>query len=102
MLAASFSLCSPARAGPLAGLKPRRMNCGTVYLESMPELPEVEIAARRLGAALEGAEVESDAGAGDGRGQEPRPAAATRSRAMTIAGTRRVGKMPVVEFAGDR
>ena len=36
-----------------------RMNCGTVYSRDMPELPEVEITARRLGAALDGAEVES-------------------------------------------
>jgi formamidopyrimidine-DNA glycosylase len=67
----------------------------------MPELPEVEITARRLDSALEGAEVESalapgmvalkavDVPLGELVGRR-------------IEGVRRVGKMPVVTFADGR
>src|SRR6266540_1159849 len=63
----------------------------------MPELPEVEITARRLGAALHGAEVESALSPGMValKSVDP-PLAALAGR--RIAGVRRVGKMPVVEF----
>ena len=65
----------------------------------MPELPEVEIAVRRLDAALAGAEVESVLAPGMNvmKTFDP-PLDALVGRRLT--GVRRVGKMPVVEF-GD-
>ncbi len=65
----------------------------------MPELPEVEIIARRLDAALAGAEVESALAPGMNvmKTFDP-PLEALVGRRLT--GVRRVGKMPVVEF-GD-
>jgi formamidopyrimidine-DNA glycosylase len=65
----------------------------------MPELPEVEIVARRLDAALAGAEVESALAPGMNvmKTFDP-PLEALAGRKVT--GVRRVGKMPVVEF-GD-
>ncbi|MEK6251914.1 MAG: DNA-formamidopyrimidine glycosylase family protein [Actinomycetota bacterium] len=65
----------------------------------MPELPEVEITARRLSSALDGAEVESALAPGmvAMKTFEP-PLDALEGRAVT--GVRRAGKMPVVEF-GD-
>ncbi|HEY1355013.1 MAG TPA: DNA-formamidopyrimidine glycosylase family protein [Solirubrobacterales bacterium] len=65
----------------------------------MPELPEVEITARRLDAAVAGAEVESALAPGMNvmkTFDPPLDALAGRS----VTGVRRVGKMPVVEF-GD-
>ncbi len=66
----------------------------------MPELPEVEITARRLGAQLEGAEVESALAPGMValKTVDP-PLSALTGR--TITGTRRVGKMPVVRFSAS-
>jgi formamidopyrimidine-DNA glycosylase len=66
----------------------------------MPELPEVEITARRLDAALRGAEVESALAPGMValKSIDPPLSALTGRR---IAGVRRIGKMPVVEFAAD-
>jgi formamidopyrimidine-DNA glycosylase len=65
----------------------------------VPELPEVEITARRLGAALAGVEVESAAAPGVValKTVEP-PIEALAGR--NLEGVRRIGKMPVVEFAG--
>ena len=65
----------------------------------MPELPEVEITARRLSSALQGAEVESALAPGmvAMKTFEP-PLEVLEGREVT--GVRRVGKMPVVEF-GD-
>ena len=65
----------------------------------MPELPEVEIVARRLDAAVAGATVESALAPGMNvmKTFEP-PLEALVGR--EISGVRRVGKMPVVEF-GD-
>ena len=65
----------------------------------MPELPEVEITARRLSAALEGAQVESAVAPGmvAMKTFEP-PLDALEGR--TVTGVRRIGKMPVVEFSG--
>jgi formamidopyrimidine-DNA glycosylase len=65
----------------------------------MPELPEVEIAVRRLDAALAGAEVESALAPGMNvmRTFDP-PLDALVGRKLT--GLRRIGKMPVVEL-GD-
>ena len=66
----------------------------------MPELPEVEIAARRLDRGLAGAEVESALAPGMValKSVSP-PLSALVGR--TIEGVGRIGKMPVVEFAGD-
>jgi formamidopyrimidine-DNA glycosylase len=65
----------------------------------MPELPEVEIVARRLNAALVGAEVESVVAPGMNvmKTFDP-PLDALVGREVTGVG--RIGKMPVVEF-GD-
>ncbi len=65
----------------------------------MPELPEVEITARRLGSALRDARVESALAPGMValKSVDP-PLAALEGR--RIADVRRVGKMPVVVFAG--
>ena len=65
----------------------------------MPELPEVEIAVRRLGAALEGARVEAASAPGvvTMRTFDP-PLDALVGRELT--GARRAGKMPILEF-GD-
>ncbi len=65
----------------------------------MPELPEVEIVARRLSASLAGAVVESALAPGMNvmKTFDP-PLEALAGRELT--GVRRVGKMPVVEF-GD-
>ena len=65
----------------------------------MPELPEVEIVARRLDSALVGAEVESVLAPGMNvmKTFDP-PLEALAGRELT--GVRRIGKMPVVEF-GD-
>jgi formamidopyrimidine-DNA glycosylase len=66
----------------------------------MPELPEVEIVARRLDSALSGAEVESVLAPGMNvmKTFDP-PLEALVGR--EIAAVRRIGKMPVVEFEGD-
>jgi len=66
----------------------------------MPELPEVEIAARRLDSALSGATVESALAPGMVTMKTfdpPLDALAGRS----IERVRRIGKMPVVEFSGE-
>jgi len=64
----------------------------------MPELPEVEIAARRLSTALEGARVESTLAPGMVvmKSFDP-PLAELEGR--EVAGVRRIGKMPIVDFA---
>lgn len=64
----------------------------------MPELPEVEITVRRLASALAGAEVESATAPGMNtmKTYDP-PLSALAGR--TIVGTRRFGKMPVVDFS---
>lgn len=64
----------------------------------MPELPEVEITARRLDAGLRAAEVESALSPGMValKSVDPPLSALAGCR---IAGVRRIGKMPVVEFA---
>jgi len=63
----------------------------------MPELPEVEITARRLSSALEGAEVESALATGVAtlKTFEPSLDALTGTR---ISGVRRIGKMLAVDF----
>jgi formamidopyrimidine-DNA glycosylase len=68
-------------------------------LNRVPELPEVEIAARRLDSALSGAEVDSALAPGMValKSYDP-PLDAIVGQAIT--GVRRVGKMPVVEIGG--
>jgi formamidopyrimidine-DNA glycosylase len=75
------------------------MNVVQVYPLGMPELPEVEITARRLNAALSGSEVESALAPGMNvmKTFDP-PLEALAGRSVTAV--RRIGKMPVVEF-GD-
>src|SRR6476661_5254604 len=65
----------------------------------MPELPEVEIVARRLSSSLSGAVVESALAPGMNvmKTFEPPLEELVGRR---VSGVRRVGKMPVVEF-GD-
>jgi formamidopyrimidine-DNA glycosylase len=69
----------------------------------MPELPEVEITARRLGTGLAGAEVESTLSPGMVALKTVDPPLSALTGA-TITGARRVGKMPVIEFdaGGER
>jgi formamidopyrimidine-DNA glycosylase len=66
----------------------------------MPELPEVEITARRLARALDGAEVESTLAPGMVAVKTLDPML-NELDGMTVSGTRRVGKMPVVQFSKE-
>jgi formamidopyrimidine-DNA glycosylase len=66
----------------------------------VPELPEVEITARRIARALDGAEVESTLAPGMIAVKTLNPMLSALE-GMKVSGTRRVGKMPVVQFAGD-
>jgi formamidopyrimidine-DNA glycosylase len=65
----------------------------------VPELPEVEITARRLGAALEGAEIESAAAPGINALKTFDPPLSALEGA-TIAGVRRRGKHLIVDVEG--
>jgi len=65
----------------------------------MPELPEVEITARRLDSALAGATVESALAPGVNVMKTFEPAL-DELIGRELSGVRRIGKMPVVEF-GD-
>ena len=67
----------------------------------MPELPEVEITARRLGAALTGAVVESTLAPGMVAMKTVKPAL-SELEGRTIEATRRIGKMPIVQFGGEQ
>ncbi len=67
----------------------------------MPELPEVEITARRLGDALAGAAVESTLAPGMVAVKTLDPPLSALE-GMTVSGTARVGKMPIVRFSGPR
>ena len=75
------------------------MNVSEVYLVGVPELPEVEITARRIDAAVRGTTVESVLAPGMNvmKTFDP-PLDALVDREVT--GVRRIAKMPVVEF-GD-
>ena len=66
----------------------------------MPELPEVEITARRLGAAMEGAEVESALATGVATLKTFDPPLDALDGAG-VEGVRRIGKMLAVDFAAD-
>ncbi len=63
----------------------------------MPELPEVEITARRLSAALEGAEVESALATGVATLKTFEPSLDSLTGAK-VEGVRRIGKMLAVDF----
>ena len=63
----------------------------------MPELPEVEITARRLGASLAGAQVESALAPGMVALKSIDPPLGVLAGGA-ISGVRRIGKMPVVDF----
>jgi formamidopyrimidine-DNA glycosylase len=63
----------------------------------MPELPEVEITARRLSASLAGTEVESALAPGMVAMKSIEPPLGVLA-GTRIAGLRRIGKMPVVDF----
>ncbi|MGH2973671.1 MAG: DNA-formamidopyrimidine glycosylase family protein [Solirubrobacterales bacterium] len=65
----------------------------------MPELPEVEIAARRLDSALAGVKVESALAPGMNVMKTFEPPL-ERLEGREVTGVRRIGKMPIVEF-GD-
>jgi formamidopyrimidine-DNA glycosylase len=69
-------------------------------LTPMPELPEVEITARRIGAALEDAEVESAIAPGMVALKTVKPPLSDLA-GRTVDGARRVGKMPVVRFGPE-
>lgn len=73
------------------------MNWAQVYSLDMPELPEVEITARRLDSALRGAEVESVLAPGMNVMKTFEPPLETLA-ARELTAVRRVGKMPIVEF----
>jgi formamidopyrimidine-DNA glycosylase len=66
----------------------------------VPELPEVEITARRLDAALAAVEVESILAPGMVAVKTVAPPLSALE-GRTVAGVRRIGKMPVVRFEGD-
>ena len=66
-------------------------------LGPMPELPEVEITARRLSRARRGRDDRVRARAGHGHDEDLRPAARRARRARRSSGVRRVGKMLAVE-----
>jgi len=66
----------------------------------MPELPEVEITARRLDRGLAGTEVESALAPGMVALKSVSPPLSALA-GRTIESVGRVGKMPIVEFAGD-
>jgi len=63
----------------------------------MPELPEVEITARRLSSVLEGAEVESALAAGVATLKTFQPSLDAITGAQ-LSGVRRIGKMLAVDF----
>ena len=63
----------------------------------MPELPEVEITARRLGTALTGAQVESALAPGMVTLKTVKPPLEALV-GLEVAAVRRVGKMPIIEF----
>jgi formamidopyrimidine-DNA glycosylase len=73
------------------------MNVVQVYPLGMPELPEVEITARRLNTALSGAFVESVVAPGMNVMKTFEPSL-EELVGREVTGVRRIGKMPIVEF----
>lgn len=78
----------------------RRETTALIYPAPMPELPEVEIAARRLKTALEGASVDSALAPGMVALKSVKPPLEALS-GLAVSDVRRVGKMPVAEFSGN-
>jgi formamidopyrimidine-DNA glycosylase len=66
----------------------------------MPEIPEVEITARRIGAALAGAEVESTLAPGMVAMKTIKPPLSALD-GRPVVGATRIGKMPIVEFGPE-
>jgi formamidopyrimidine-DNA glycosylase len=66
----------------------------------VPELPEVEIAARRLDTALSGAEVDSALAPGMVALKSVKPPLEALA-GREITGVRRIGKMPIVDFGPE-
>src|SRR5205823_2632481 len=97
---------SPARCSPIARprLRAPRMRAvlGTIgtLAALMPELPEVEITARRIDRAVKGAPVESALAPGMVTMKTFDPPLDSLAGRTITAVTRR-GKMPVVEFDGE-
>ena len=71
-----------------------------IYAARMPELPEVEIAARRLDAALAGATVDSALAPGMVALKSVKPPLESLA-GLEVSGVRRIGKMPVVDFGPE-
>ncbi len=67
----------------------------------MPELPEVEITTRRLRSALAGATVDSALAPGMVALKSVKPPLESLA-GLEVAGLRRIGKMPIVEFGPAR
>ena len=78
----------------------KRTKPAALYAAQVPELPEVEIAARRLGSALAGARVESALAPGMVALKSVTPPLEAIV-GLEIAGVRRIGKMPVVELGSE-
>ena len=75
----------------------RRRTRSLIYAGPVPELPEVEIAVRRIDRTLKGAEVESALSPGMVALKSVKPPL-DAIVGTSVHGVRRVGKMPVVEF----
>ena len=92
-----------ARAGARAAM---RAACsatqGSIQSERMPELPEVEVTARLLDAAVAGARGRVGAHAGRQRAQDVRPAAARARRQPRSPASRRRGKLLLVALRQRR
>ncbi len=71
-----------------------------IYADRVPELPEVEIATRRIEEALKGAEVESALAPGMVALKSVKPPLEAIV-GKTVHGVGRAGKMPVVGFGAD-
>jgi len=86
-----------------AGLRDERRGGGSSPLDypgPVPELPEVEITARRLDAALRGVEIESALAPGMVALKSVEPPLDAIA-GMRVAGVRRIGKMPLVELGRE-
>ncbi len=98
-LSSLSGLFSPPRP-PGIGTSRQDSECEASLLEGVPELPEVEITARRLSAAMDGAEVESALATGVATLKTFDPSLDALDGAG-VEGVRRIGKMLAVDFAAD-
>ncbi len=90
-----------AAPAPVDGDLEAKSECGHSLLEvEMPELPEVEITARRLSTALEGAEVESALATGVATLKTFDPPLDALEGAR-VEGVRRIGKMLAVDLDAE-